>query len=64
YENTEALFPYDPGIRYFAHLSLLIQSGADASKIRSLWDAIEKVEGIETDSNYEKMKERMEGYGG
>ncbi|MBQ8955487.1 MAG: protein kinase [Lachnospiraceae bacterium] len=64
YENTESLFPYDPGIRYFAHLSLLIQSGADASEIRSLWDAIEKVEGIETDSNYEKMKERMEGYGG
>ncbi len=60
YEKTEAEYPYDPGINYLAHLSLLIQSGADDASIRMLWDSIQQVDGIESSADYQVMEERIQ----
>lgn len=62
YEKAEKEYPYDPGINYFAHLSLLMQQGADFSEIMYLWDMAEKVEGIKDNPDYKVMKERVNGY--
>lgn len=60
YEETEKDYPYDPEINYLAHLSLLLQTDAAKSEILSLWADASKVEGIESSSNYELLKERMD----
>ena len=62
YGTAEARFPLDPSIRYFSHLSLLMQTEAPVSEIASLWHMTEQVPGIKDDSGYEKMKERIAEY--
>lgn len=62
YEKAEKDFPYDPGINYFAHLSLLMQQGADYSEVMNLWDMTEKVEGIRDNPDFNVMKDRINGY--
>lgn len=60
YEEAERRYPYDPGIRYFAHLSLLMQTGADKEEVISLWDMTREVEGIRDDAGYSQMEERID----
>ena len=62
YDRAEERFPLAPEIKYFSHLSLLMQSDASEDEILSLWKRIVQVPGIEQDEGFEKMKERMEGY--
>ena len=60
YEETEKDYPYDPAVNYFAHLSLLMQAGADSLKIRTLWNEMGQVEGIREDERYRVMEERVQ----
>lgn len=62
YADTEAIYPLDPAIRYFAHLSLLMQTEADRAEVEELWERTEEVEGIKEDVSYSVMKERVAGY--
>lgn len=59
YERTEEEYPCDPEINYLSHLSLLMQSGAPDTDIVTLWDSMEKVEGIESSPDYRIMEERV-----
>ncbi len=63
YEDAENNYPFDPDINYFAHLSLLMQSGGNTGRIRALWDMIQQVDGIQNDKDYGVMKERVESLG-
>ena len=62
YAKTEEEYPYDPGINYLSHLSLLMQSGAPDTEIKELWNEIEKVDGMESSPDYRIMEERVREY--
>ena len=64
YADAETKYPADPAISYFAHLSLLMQTGAPKAEVKELWEKTEEVEGIKEDVSYAVMKERAEGYHG
>ncbi|MCR5773792.1 MAG: protein kinase [Lachnospiraceae bacterium] len=60
YERAEERYPENTGIKYLTHMSLLLQTSAPSSEISSLWSDINRIEGIENDIAYNKMKERVE----
>ncbi len=62
YEDAEMKYPLSPNIKYFAHLSLLLQQDAKETEVASLWDMIRQVDGIEADANFKVMEERVDSY--
>ena len=62
YDGTEKDYPLSPKIKYFAHMSLLLQQNAKTYEVATLWDMISRIDGIEADPNFKVMEERVESY--
>ena len=62
YDGTEKDYPLSPKIKYFAHMSLLLQQNAKTYEVAALWDMISRIDGIEADPNFKVMEERVESY--
>lgn len=62
YRRSESEFPREGQDIYLGHLKLLIQSGSEKKELLSVLNEAGKVEGMEYNTTYLKIKERIEKY--